>query len=346
MDWPVAIRRHWFVAARSDRLRARPLAVTVLGVPLVVGRMPAGGVFAFEDRCPHRQVPLSCGRITAQGLQCPYHGWTFGGDGRCTAVPGLAPDTAAPAVSARTVACQEHDGLVWVRLAAPAGADPARPALADTPPASMIAGLAGGSSLQWQACWKAPVLDALENFLDPLHTHAVHPGLVRRDGRRRPVAAAVRTTDEGFRIDYRGQEEQSGWLYRLFESPRVSECAVFAGAASARLEYRYRNGSAVDITLHFTPAAPDETHVFANVAVAGRRAPRWALRLFVQPLLARVARQDQRIVELQAANRRRFGDSAAVSTRLDLARPYLAALWQPGTQFCRETFERDVVLYL
>lgn len=341
--WPLSIRKHWFVVARSDRVRGRPLAVTVLDVPLVLGRTSEGGVFVFEDRCPHRQVPLSCGRMTAHGLQCPYHGWTFGGDGKCTALPGLAPDAPLPSISARTISCREHHGLIWVRLAAPEAADGD---VFDAPPAAMSSGLPNATSLQWQAYWKAPVVDAIENFLDPLHTHTLHPGLVRRGGKRAPVDVAVRLTPEGFRVDYRGQEEQTGWLYRLFESPRVSECAVFAGAASARIEYRYRNGSAIDITLHFTPEASGATHVFASMEVCGRWAPRWALYLFILPFLSKVARQDQRMVELQAANKLRFGEGGAVSTALDLVRPYLASLWQPGTPFSRESFEKDIVLYL
>jgi phenylpropionate dioxygenase-like ring-hydroxylating dioxygenase large terminal subunit len=342
-NWPESIRKRWFVAARSDRVRGRPLAVTVLDLPLVLGRAPDGALFVFEDRCPHRQVPLSCGRITAHGLQCPYHGWTFGGDGRCTVMPGLAPDATVPPVSAKTIRCREHNGWVWVRLAAPEQADGDA---FDAPPPSMTGRLAGGTSLQWQSHWRTPVLDAIENFLDPLHTHTLHPGLVRRGGKRRPVTASVRLTDEGFRVDYRGQEEQSGLLYRLFESPRTSERAVFAGAASARIEYRYRNGSAIDITLHFTPGTDGATHVFGSIDVSGRWAPRWALYLFILPFLSKVARQDRAMVELLAANKSRFAESAGVSTPHDLVRSYLVSLWRQGAPLSRESFERDVVLYL
>jgi phenylpropionate dioxygenase-like ring-hydroxylating dioxygenase large terminal subunit len=342
-NWPVSIRKRWFVAARSDRVRKRPLAVTVLDVPLVLGRTVEGALFAFEDRCPHRQVPLSCGKITDHGLQCPYHGWTFGSDGKCTVVPGLAPDADIPKIGARTIACQEHNGLIWVRLAAP---DEADGSAFDAPPASMSKALAGSTSQPWQARWKTSVVDAIENFLDPLHTHSLHPGLVRRGGQRRPVNVAVQMSDEGFCVDYRGQEEQSGLLYRLFESPRTTERAVFAGASSARIEYRYQDGSAIDITLHFTPESNGVTHVFGSMEVAGRWAPRWALWLFILPLLSKVGRQDQHMVELQTANKQRFGDGPSASTGLDLVMPYLVSLWQPEKTFSRSSFEKEIVLYL
>lgn len=35
----------------------------------------------------HRKVPLSEGRIEGGGLQCGYHGWIFGSDGRPTHIP-------------------------------------------------------------------------------------------------------------------------------------------------------------------------------------------------------------------------------------------------------------------
>lgn len=41
----------------------------------------AGDWHAFEDKCPHRGVALSEGRIEAGQLQCSYHGWLF--DGAC-----------------------------------------------------------------------------------------------------------------------------------------------------------------------------------------------------------------------------------------------------------------------
>lgn len=341
-NWPSSIREKWFVAARSEQVHRRPLGIRVLTLPLVLGRTAEGTPFAFEDRCPHRQVPLSAGTITQDGLQCPYHGWTFGADGKCRAVPGLAPDQAIPLIGAKTITCREINGLIWVRLATPVAGSTQN----ITPPSSMTTPLAGATSLSWQANWKTSVIDALENFLDPLHTHTIHPGLVRKNGDRKPVAATLRQTEDGFTVDYSGQEEQSGLLYRLFESSRLSERAVFAGAASARIEYRYKNGSVIHITLHFTPETLSSTHVFAKMEVANRWAPRWALRLFAWPFLRKVARQDQDIVELQTFNKLQFPRTAEVSTELDLVRPYLANLWEQGGDFSGDRFNREVILYL
>lgn len=50
----------------------------------------------FQDRCPHRLVPLSEGRINESGLlECPYHGWAFSGDGDCQVIPQQHPENEA-----------------------------------------------------------------------------------------------------------------------------------------------------------------------------------------------------------------------------------------------------------
>ncbi|MGF1541984.1 MAG: Rieske 2Fe-2S domain-containing protein [Pleurocapsa sp.] len=46
----------------------------------------------FKDKCPHRLAPLSEGRVNEAGLlECPYHGWTFSGNGNCEVIPQQLP---------------------------------------------------------------------------------------------------------------------------------------------------------------------------------------------------------------------------------------------------------------
>src|SRR5215207_36331 len=83
----------WYVACRSHELLRAPLARTLLGVPLVLFRDAQGRPATLLDRCPHRNVPLSIGRVTQSGLlECGYHGWQFEGGGSCLLVPGLRAD--------------------------------------------------------------------------------------------------------------------------------------------------------------------------------------------------------------------------------------------------------------
>lgn len=320
-DWHPSHYARWFPALCANRLARAPVAVTVLDRPVVLVRDESGRAFALEDRCPHRHAPLSAGIATGGGIACPYHGWRFDSQGRLCAIPGMPPDCALPQVRVRAVAVREHDGLIWLRLD---GRDEGElPAIVRRNPA-------GSRRFVWQTQWRAHVIDAIENFLDPMHTHWIHPGLVRRGGARDAVTAHFEATDTGFSVSYRGQPQQSGLLYRLFESPRESERALFDAPGSAQIEYRYLNGGIVRISLHFTPISAEQTAVFATLHVENRWAPAWLVRALVWPLLKRVNDQDARMLALQADNLRRFPPMRGASTQLDLVRPWVETFWTTG----------------
>ncbi|OAX63818.1 Rieske (2Fe-2S) protein [Xanthomonas translucens pv. arrhenatheri] len=241
----------------------------------------------------------------------------------------MPPGQALPAVRVRAFAAREHDGLIWLRP------DPE----GDAAPAPLVQALQPSARrFLCRTRWQAHVVDALENFLDPLHTHLLHPGLVRRGGARSAMRACLHTTAEGFHVDYAGAAAQSGWLYRLFESPRTLERAHFAAPGSAQIEYRYARGGRVRISLHFTPVGPRSTEVFASLHVDGRWAPAWAVRWLLWPLLRKVGEQDRRMLALQSYNLQRFPGVRGACTALDLVRAPLRRYWDgeplpaPGAQ--------------
>ena len=58
----------WHPVAWSRELKTgKPLAVRFAGEPIVLARPKTGPIFALEDRCAHRQVPLSAGVIDGAG---------------------------------------------------------------------------------------------------------------------------------------------------------------------------------------------------------------------------------------------------------------------------------------
>lgn len=315
--WSADFDSHWFVAALSRDVTRKPRRVLLFGRPFMLVRVSTGDVWAFEDRCPHRGAPLSAGRLADNGLVCPYHGWTFGAEGHCVAMPGGNADGRPTAnFKVASLKTQERDGFVWVSNASDSRL-----------PGRVLALRPGQNRFRWQTCWGAPVLDAQENFLDALHTHTVHPGLVRRADNRRPVEVTLRVHDDGFVVDYSGQSTQSGLLFRLFESRRMRERAYLSGRSVAQIEYGYANGAWIWITLYFTPQTDTSTHVYASLHVEGRWAPRWLVRMLVWPFLRRVAKQDQAILEQQQGLRQCFPDRVMAVTSLDIARPYIEHAW-------------------
>ncbi len=115
-----ALRDQWYVVAESSDLTDHPMAVTLLAERYVLWRDPSGCIVAADDRCPHRQAPLSDGTVTAGCLTCPYHGWTFGQSGRCVDVPSAGSGLPVPpAAHLATLQTVERYGLVWVSPGSP-----------------------------------------------------------------------------------------------------------------------------------------------------------------------------------------------------------------------------------
>jgi len=104
----------WYPLARSkDLLKGKTLGKTFAGEPIVLVRTKDGAVFALEDRCAHRQVPLHLGVVRGERLQCSYHCWTYDKTGACVNVPYLDKDQALPN-GVRSYPTREAYGLVFV----------------------------------------------------------------------------------------------------------------------------------------------------------------------------------------------------------------------------------------
>ncbi|CAL8469852.1 g9394 [Coccomyxa elongata] len=115
--------KQWYpIASEMDLDPSKPHSLMLLGKQIVLWRDNEQQWRCFEDVCPHRKVPLSEGRVEGGGLQCGYHGWIFGSDGRPTHIPQLhsvdrkAEENAC--ASGRSCAAaypvQVQQGLVWV----------------------------------------------------------------------------------------------------------------------------------------------------------------------------------------------------------------------------------------
>ena len=104
---------HWYPLAWSKEVKpGRALGTRFAGQPIVIVRTLSGTVFALEDRCAHRQVPLRFGVVTGETLRCCYHGWTYDGSGRCVDVPYLDKHHTPNGV--RAYPCRENAGLIFV----------------------------------------------------------------------------------------------------------------------------------------------------------------------------------------------------------------------------------------
>ncbi|RAK57654.1 aromatic ring-hydroxylating oxygenase subunit alpha [Phenylobacterium deserti] len=168
----------WYFAALSSDLKAGKLArYEILGEPVMLGRSSRGEIFALRDICPHRAAPLSAGRIRqdasgAESVECPYHGWRFGYDGACTAIPSLVSDQAMDIsrIRVRRYPVAESQGLVFVWMSS----DPRGLGEPTEPPPTFPGVVGGGPKLVDQMDFDAHIDHAVVGLMDPAHGPYVH----------------------------------------------------------------------------------------------------------------------------------------------------------------------------
>lgn len=314
------LARYWYAACRSRDLHRKPQARTVIGVPLVLFRDAAGRAGALLDRCPHRNIPLSMGRIAASGnLECGYHGWQFDGEGRCRLVPGLQGSENGEARGRRVAAhaTRERDGFVWVW-----GEPDVEPAC--EPPAFAAAPGPGYATIVRVLDFPGTLHATAENALDVPHTAFLHRGLFRGSGERNEIRAVVRRGPDRVEAEYIGEPRPEGFLGRLLapQGGVVEHWDRFVLPSIAQVEYRLGSENHLLVTSLCTPLDDFTTRMYAVVAFR-LRLPTALIRPLVTPLAMRVLRQDAAVLRAQTETVRRFGGEQFVSTEIDLLGPHI-----------------------
>jgi choline monooxygenase len=205
--------RTWQLAGAAAALREPGdfLTLEVGREPLLVVRGGDGALRALSNVCRHRAGPVAKGAGHRAVLQCGYHGWTYGLDGRLLSAPefegvrGFDPAT----VVLPAVRVESWGGFVFVNLdaAAPPLADFLGPIVEQTRTMGLER-LRLRKRVDYEvACnWKAYV----DNYLEGYHIPIVHPALFRE-------------------LDYKAYRVETDRLSSRQHAPLRREGAVFAG---------------------------------------------------------------------------------------------------------------------
>jgi nitrite reductase/ring-hydroxylating ferredoxin subunit len=97
------------VACVADIPSGRGLCVRVGTLEIGLFRVE-NEIYAMENRCPHRDSPLSEGRLTGNVIVCQAHGWDF--DVRTGFKPGDPDGWPIPCFAVRV-----EDDQVWIDAA-------------------------------------------------------------------------------------------------------------------------------------------------------------------------------------------------------------------------------------
>lgn len=332
----VRIPHAWYIACTGKQLRDKPLARTVLGVPLVLFRDKAAGVAgALLDRCPHRNVPLSLGRVVEGELQCAYHGWRFGTDGSCRHVPGLVGDQTGARTSAVRFPCVEQDGFVWVWMVPEdtPSREPYRfPHMHDQGYANTVAILEAQASVHMLA----------ENALDVPHTAFLHAGWFRSP-RRNLIDVEIRRWHDRVEAEYIGEPAPGGLAGRLLAPGGgvIEHWDRFLLPSIAQVEYRLGKNHFV-VTQALTPITDFHTRMFA-VATFRLPLPSWLVTAAVRPVILHIFTQDVVVLNAQAENVDKFGGEAFASTEVDVLGPTILGLMRQAEKGWPTAIDSPVV---
>ncbi len=302
----------WYVACQSRELGTQPTRRTILGIPIALFRNGQGQIGALLDRCPHRNVPLSEGKVLETGyLECRYHGWQFDVTGLCKLVPGLCGPSEAKGRRAEGFPVREQDGLIWVY--------PTPDAAPQREPFSLpLVSQREYTTVVREVSVTASVHAAAENALDVPHTAYLHRGLFR-SGTRNKIEAVVRRWHDRVEAEYVGEPRPPGLVGRLL-SPSggtVEHWDRFYLPSVAQVEYRLGPENHILVTTAMTPVSDFDTRMIAVISFR-LRLPSRLVKLFLTPLAMRIFRQDAEILERQTDAIRRFGGEQFMSTDVDV----------------------------
>ncbi len=285
----------------------KPLAIEFLNSPLVVFRDGAGTPGVLPDRCPHRNAPLSMGRVRVGALECGYHGWCFDSGGACVAIPGLVGDVSERrGVSAH--AAVEQDGVVWFwsEPDEEPSAEPQR--LPDMGPGSREVVLTYDIGATMQA--------TIENTLDVAHTAFLHRGLLRGAAPNR-ITAHRRPIPNGVEVQYVGEPFGIGFI-RAKSGATLEHYDRFLLPCIAQVEYRAGPWLHLTNSVLHLPMSEFRTRTWFILRVKSDRLPSRLVQAVIRLQGPHVAKQDKRVLERQTETVRRFGGEQYSSTDLDL----------------------------
>jgi phenylpropionate dioxygenase-like ring-hydroxylating dioxygenase large terminal subunit len=164
----------WYPAGLSAEIGATPVRRRMLAQDFVLWRDSVGRVHCLSNTCVHRGGSLAGGRICNDEVQCPYHGWRFDGEGRCTRIPSLGVDARIPArARVDSYPTAERYGLVFAFLGDLPEEE--RCPIMDIPEYRGAAPDPGWRATIQHFEWDFDYQRSMENGIDGAHNEYVHP---------------------------------------------------------------------------------------------------------------------------------------------------------------------------
>jgi len=292
------LRDCWYYAALSTDLKPGKLQrYELLGEPVLLGRRRDGGVYAIRDICPHRAAPLSAGKLVteatgAETVECPYHGWRFGTDGVCTAIPSLvdSQDVDPSRIRVRNYPAAESQGMVFVWFTS----DPRGLGAPTEPPPQFPGVVGGGPKIVDHMDFDTHMDHAVVGLMDPTHAPFVHSAWWARSAKRQYEKAKVfEPSDAGF-VMVRHPRSKANRIYDILGGqPTVEITFRLPGSRWEHIQIGERQLLALTF---LTPITETKTTI---TQIIWSDHPVLALTPLIKPFVRKFLHQDGDMVNLQ-----------------------------------------------
>ncbi len=164
----------WYAILESNEIKkGKIIGVTRMGKKMIAWRNSQGQLSVMIDKCPHRGVALSVGKVIGDCIQCPFHGFEYDTSGTCKLVPAIGSNAEPPkALHVRSYLVREEHGFVYIWWGEPQGELPPVPWFESIGPDMVYTTL--------QDHWANHYARAIENQLDVVHLPFIHYNTIGR----------------------------------------------------------------------------------------------------------------------------------------------------------------------
>ena len=313
------MRNFWYVAEESKKLKSAPVSLTILNERIVLFRNENGEPAALQDRCPHRNVPLSQGKVCKGHIACPYHGWEFNSNGECTHIPVLTQEDPIPnKAKCKSYPTIDSQGYIWIWIGEelPENAKPFKIPYYNEK---------GWTKARLWGDIENSVENCIENFIDNPHTSYVHGGLFRTpDGHLSHTV--VRRKPDQIVIDINEEVSKNSLFAKVFirDGEGIYHQDRFLLPSTVQVAYGFGKKYQITGFLFCTPINEFKTRVFAHIT--------WKLGFWLKwikplvPIFGKIIlNQDRKILEAQKSVILHDGEHFA-STAADTANLWIRSL--------------------
>jgi len=304
----------WLVVAHVSELKKSPLRVFYQGIPIVLFKH-ANNIHALKDQCPHRGTPLSMGCVKQGTIVCPYHGWQFDSAGKHVAMPGNPDFIESTKTIVQSFDVAEDGGLIWVRHKTNKNNGDIRyiPNIHISHP-----------YITTSKTIEAGIVDIAENFLDPLHTHFVHPGIIRFSRvQRHNCTVSISTVEHGYQATYIEEKQQSGIMSKLFGQHITKSVGRIRYPGIIEVEYYSDHAIELAVVIYLNQENNSRCKLIMRSYIKKKKIPFFIVAAILTPFQYLTFLQDKHILEAVEHLKNELQPSPLVVTDCDVMRPYI-----------------------